>query len=85
MKNNVISDRSGNVFQNDGGNWKSMDNNAARAGGQMQNFDRSNLDRQQLGQDRGQMRTNNFNDFNRGGFGGGMGGRGGMGGGGMRR
>ncbi|MFM9026733.1 MAG: hypothetical protein ACKOQ6_01895 [Bacteroidota bacterium] len=85
MKNNVISDRSGNVFQNDGGNWKSMDNNAARAGGQMQNFDRSNLDRQQLGQDRGQMRTNNFNDFNRGGFGGCMGGRGGMGGGGMRR
>ncbi len=83
MKNNVISDRNGNVFQNDGGNWKSMDN-ASRAGGQMQNIDRSGLDRQQIGQDRGEMRTNNFNNFNRGGAGGGMA-RPGMGGGGMRR
>lgn len=82
MKNDVMSDRSGNVYRNTGGDWKSMDNGAG-AGRQMQDIDRSNLNRQQFGQERGEMRTNNFNNFNRPGGGGGMG-RPGMGGGGRR-
>jgi hypothetical protein len=81
MKNNVVSDKSGNVFRNEGGDWKNMNNNAG-VGRQLPDVDRSNLNRQQFGQDRGEMRTNNFNNFNRGG--GGMA-RPGMGGGGLRR
>jgi hypothetical protein len=83
MKNNVVSDRNGNVFRNEGGDWKNMNNNAG-GGRQLPDMDRSNLNRQQFGQDRGEMRTNNFNNFNRGGGGGGMA-RPGMGGGGLRR
>jgi hypothetical protein len=81
LKNNVVSDRNGNVFRNEGGDWKNMNNNAG-GGRQLPDMDRSNLNRQQFGQDRGEMRTNNFNNFNRGG--GGMP-RPGMGGGGFRR
>ncbi len=73
INNNVMSDKSGNVYQKQGQNWQ--ENN----GGNWQNTrqNTTDLDRQQMNRDRGVNRSNNFSQMGGGGMnrGGGGGGR----------
>jgi hypothetical protein len=87
-KNNVLTDKQGNVYKNNGGDWQrnngsgwqSQDKSGNRAGASQ-----SDLSRQQANRDRGAQRSNNASSVNRssgasrpsggGGRGGGGGGR----------
>ncbi len=71
--NNVMTDKSGNVYQRQGNNWQ--ENN----GGNWQNTrqNTNDLDRQQMNRDRGTQRSNNFSQMNGGGGGMNRGGGGG--------
>jgi len=77
-RNNVMTDRNGNVYQKQGNNWQQHNGNSWQNNAQQNNRD---LDRQQMNRDRGAQRYNNASQMNRGGGGARMGG----GGGGMRR
>jgi len=84
-RNDVMTDRSGNVYQKQGQEWKQ--NNGRDWQSTQQNS--RDLDAQQMNRDRGAQRQMNAGQFGGGGMGGGMGGGGfgggGMGGGGRRR
>lgn len=64
--NNVITDRSGNVYQKQGQNWSQ--NNGNSWGPSQNNRD---LDNQQMNRDRGAQRSNNYSQMNMRGTGGG--------------
>jgi hypothetical protein len=80
-RNNVVTDKSGNVYQKQGDKWQQNNGKSWGDSNQQNNRD---LNNQQNNRDRGAQRSNNFNQMNSMQRSGGGGGRTG-GGGGMRR
>ena len=59
--NDVMTDRSGNVFQQDGNGWQQRTNSGWQNVNQNRQSEINNLNRQQQARDRGNTRTNNYN------------------------